>query len=222
MSNSEQNRVAPVVILILLSVMGGAAIWYYGAPSSRFFEEQELNRQKELDEAAATGVPLRLSESTEGQLIHRYITAYQTRNCSEITQCTEWMIQRLQRINEQTQDPAEIEEARAALCEQVLVREAGKERIDVLGIEDHYLIPQASTYKVMGADPGRTDLAKTVKERVWVMFEYSNQNTAPKTEEGEPIRQLRAGVNISTDHRVLKGAVRGNWEIDVNSIRTRW
>lgn len=197
-------------------------MWHYGAPSSRFFEEQELNRQENSEAADEYGVPLELTRATEGQLIQRYIAAYQTRNCAEIASCTEWMIERLQKINEQHGDPAAVEKARGDLCEQVLVRKPGAEQLGLLGIEDQYLIPQGVTYKVLGADPGRTDLGRPVKERVWVLFEYSSESTAPKTEEGKPIRQLRAGVNISADHRVLKGAVKGNWEIDVNSILTRW
>ena len=222
MSETEQNRVLPAVVMGLLIVLGGFAIWHYGAPSSKFFEEQELNRQDDLERAAEYGVPLDLSEATENQLIHRYVTAYQTRNCAEIAKCTQWMIERLQAISEQHSAPEEIEAARGKLCEDVLVRTPGNERLALLGLDDQYLIPQAVTYKVLGADPGRDDLGREVKERVWVLFEYTNKSTAPKTEDGEPIKQLRAGVNISAEHRVLKGAVKGNWEIDINSILTRW
>lgn len=222
MSEPEQNRAIPVAILLLLTILGGFGIWYWGPPSSRFFEKQEQLQKQKVEDTDAHGVPLHLSEATEDQLIHRYFTAYQTKNCSEIAQCTDWMIARLQKINDRYSDEAKINEARANLCKEVLVRIPGEERLQLLGLKDHYLIPQASNYKVVGADPGRTDLAKTVKERVWVRIEYSNKATAPKNEEGEPIKQLRAGVNISTDHRVLKGAVIGNWEIDTNSILTRW
>lgn len=219
MRNTSQNRALPVAIIIALTALGGLAIWYWGAPSATFFAAQELNRAKKEAENAGNAPPISLGQATQESLVHRYITAYQSQNCAEITACTEWIQERLNPLG--NDGITQFNAAQKKLCSELLSRKSGENQVEILGIRDIYLMPTTVTYKVMGADPGRQDLVLPVVERVWIAFEYPNQATAPQTPSGKTIRSLRAGINISTDNTILKGSIIGNWEIDRDSIRVR-
>lgn len=220
MNDTQQKRYVQSAILFILLFSGVASIWYWGPPSSKFFTAQELNQKDVVlpeysDEQA-------LRASTQNHLIQRYVTAYQTRNCAEVAKCTLWVQDRIRAINGESKDTDVRETMRFELCGQLFSREDGADRISILGIDDRYLIPVTARFAIEGADSGRSDLGAPVLERVWCMFTYSDPVTAPKDEDGAPIQSLRAGVNVSTQNLILKGSVRGNWEIDFNSISMQW
>lgn len=219
MRNTSQNRALPVAIIIVLTALGGLAIWYWGAPSATFFAAQELNRAKKDAETAGNAPPISLGQATQESLVRRYITAYQTQDCVEISASTEWVQERLAPLLQD--EPAQFKAAQKKLCDELLHRKSGENQVEMLGIRDLYLMPTTVTYNVVGADPGRQDLVLPVLERVWIAFEYPNQATAPRSPSGKTISSLRAGINISTDSTILKGSVIGNWEIDRESIRVR-
>lgn len=201
----------PVAILIALTALGGLAIWYLGAPSKTFFTEQELNKaEREANQVGITET-VALKKSTQDALVMRYIMAYRSGNCSDIIAITQWAQDRL----EAKPDPA----TRENLCSELLRRSPDDTQVDLLGIEDQYLIPNTVDVKIIGADPGRDDLALPVQERVWVQFSYSNKATAPRSPSGKSIKKIRAGLNVSETGTVLKGGVIGNWEIDIESIQ---
>ena len=104
------------------------------------------------------------------------------------------------------------------MCTELFARDAAQSQVSILGISDQYLIPVTASFTIEGADAGREDLEVPVLERVWVVFNYADSANAPRDENGEAIRSLRAGINISLNHMILKGSVQGNWEIDFDSI----
>lgn len=220
MNDTKSKRYAQLAVLITLIVLGGASIWYWGPPSSAFFIAQEQNKGNEPASSAPEVVALRTS--TQDQLIQRYVTAYQTSNCAEVANCTLWVQDRIRKINQESDDTTIRESRRSNMCRQLFLHEEGRDRISILGIDDRYLIPVTVKFTIEGADSGRQDLDTPVLERVWGVFTYSDPGTARKNERGESIRSLRAGLNVSTNNLILKGSVRGNWEIDFSSISMQW
>jgi hypothetical protein len=219
-NNAQQKRFGPIVICSTLVLLGGLSIWYWGPPSSAYYKAKELNQAKQNTAEVPDVVELR--DSTQDHFVLRYVAAYKTRNCAEVAACTRWVQERVQAIQSNSTDEASQEQERSELCAQLFERQANRDRITILGLDDLYLIPFTAEFEIEGADPGRQDLDAAVIERVWGIFGYGDQNTAPKTEAGDAIRSLRAGLNISVNNLALKGSVTGNWEIDFDSISLQW
>lgn len=220
MNNAQQKQFGPIVICLTLVLLGGLSIWYWGPPSSAYYKAKELNQANQKPVEVSDMVEL--TDPLQGQFVNRYVMAYKTGNCSEVAACTRWVQERVRKIHETLTDEASREQARSELCSQLFARQTNRDRITILGIDDAYLIPFTAEFEIEGADPGRQDLDVPVIERVWGIFSYGDQNTAPKTEAGEAIRSLRAGLNISVNNLALKGSVTGNWEIDFDSISLQW
>lgn len=222
MKVEEKNKKqwGPIIFVSLLSLLGALAIFTLGPPSSHYFEQQQLNESKRAAELGLASI----QEITQEKLVHRYIAAYQTRNCDEVIDCTLWVKERIQTINAQFgTDSEQLKQAQLELCEQLFSKDDNGSRMDILGLDDQYLMGPLSIFTLLIADSGRKNLEKPVLERVWVEFVYSNPKTAPKTQNGAtPIHSLLAGINISDDRLILKGSTRGCWEIDISSISTKW
>ena len=211
---SKERR--PIILVIVVTLLGAFAIIWHGPPSSRFLEKQQLNQALRAKEMGAP-----LVEATQSALVRNYINAYQVKNCDEIIQTTWWIQERLAKLNET--DTAAIDTEKARLCEELYALNTKDSMIKITGLNDQYLLSPVSTFKILGADPGRDDLAKPVLERVWIEIVYADPNTAPQLENNlSPVHSIIAGINISDDNYILKGAVRGNWEIDLTSISTQW
>ena len=220
MKMSQSKQLIPIILVIVLTLLGAWAIIRQGPPSTAFLSKQQLNKAiRDKEEGAST-----LVAATQGELVKRYIKAYQMKNCDDVCSMTWWIQERMEKINKQySDDLTRIEQEKAQMCDNLFAVNPKESTVDLLGLDDQYLLGSMSVYTVIGADPGRMDIEKKVKERVWVKFVYSNPQTAPKLKNNPlPVHSIVAGVNISEDNYILKGSVRGNWEVDLSSISTKW
>ena len=220
MKEKRNKQWGPIIFVSLLSLLGALAIVMLGPPSSVYLDEQDLNKSRKTVALGLSPV----QDITQGELVQRYISAYQTKNCDEAIKCTLWIQDRIEFLQEEfSVDSEQMRQARLELCEKLFLKKHEDSRIDILGLDDQYLMGPISVFTLVSADSGRIDLEKPVLERVWVKFVYSNPKTAPKAQNGvTPIHSLLAGINISEDHLMLKGSARGCWEIDLSSISTKW
>lgn len=219
-NDATWKRYTQYVILFVFFSFGAGSILYWGSPWASIKQSQKLN--KELDSGAMIPDEIVLKDSSEEQLVNRYVTAYQRHDCGELARTTLWIQDRLRNINSETEDTDVRADMSSVLCGQLFVWTDSNNQISIFGIDDQYLIPTTVTFRIEGADSGRTDLEEPVRERVWCQFTYSDPGMAPKSENGDPIHSLRAGVNVSMSGLVLKGSVIGNWELDNNSISLQW
>lgn len=216
----KSQKLGPIILVSVMALLGAVAIIKLGPPSSVYLDGQNLNSSQE---DAQSGLdPIR--DSTRDKLVKQYVLAYQSKNCDEVIQLTWWIQERMAHIESQYEGNAEqIALEQSQLCEELFEHNPDQSSINILGLHDQSLMGPISTIKIIGADSGRDDLDKPVVERVWVEFVYSNPQTAPRTQNGlSSIHSLIAGVNISQDNLILKGSSRGNWEIDLTSISTKW
>ncbi len=167
--------------------------------------------------------------SWDGGLAMRYAKAVQKGDCDEILRSTAWMVDRMRRVAIESPDSSQIESAKETICSQIRNRSPEGNVLRVEGIEDQYVFAPGTQLEVASIDEGRGDLGAPVECRVWIRVTYPRPETAPlvQAEEGSsamrPIRSWNAGVNISrTDSTVLKAAVTGNLEIDLNSLSFDW
>ena len=219
-NDDKRNRYTQYAFLFIFISFGVGSMMYWGSPWASSIEQRKLNKESEPDLMIPEDIVLK--ESSQEQLINRYVTAYQRHDCSELARTTLWIQDRLRQINSESEDVDVREDSSSELCGQLFTWTEQHNQVSILGLEDQYLIPTTVKFTIDGADSGRKDLVAPVLERVWCQFTYSDPGMAPKNENGDPIRSLRAGVNVSMNGLVLKGSVRGNWEIDANSISLQW
>ncbi len=205
----------PYAVAIAIVALGGLSLWYWGSPNQDFLEQQELYRRSR-DGVDAADTP----DSRGTRIAERYVSAYQSRACSQVIELTWWMQERLHAVS--GLGPEERGAAMADLCELVKDRSMEANRLRPLGTEDQYIFAPLAQIEVTGVDDGREDLVKPVMERVWMRVSYPVPTQALRDETGVAIKSLRVGLNVSSDEYVLKAGAIGNLEIDFESISYNW
>ena len=152
----------------------------------------------------------------------RYARAFQRGAWDEVIGLTWWMQERLAWVQLQSADAADLAEARRGLRARLRKRSVPGNQLRPEGIEDQYIFTPEAEFEEVGVDAGRTDLAKPVRERMWIRVTYAERNRAPRDEAGRPIRSITVGVNVSTDGFVLKAGVVGNLDLLKRSVRYDW
>lgn len=218
MSRDNARKGAQYSAVVLFALIGGFALWHWGAPNAGHIIEKT-----ERERSAARPVPIpmdRLGDASRVAL--HYARAVRDGRCDDVIAVTWWMQERLRYVEQDPGGAGELAKARDALCSELARRAQHENEIGVDGIEDRYLFQPGVTIEPVEVDEGRLDLAKSVANRTWLYLEYDRQSQAPRDVEGEPIRSLVVGVNVSTDGYVLKAGVIGNVEINWDSISRYW
>ncbi len=205
-SNGGSNFVAAAVVGALAALV---IIWIV-----TFYREKDEIGDVE-DEADFAE---RYSES----LAVKYAEAVKRGDCETIIEKTWWMQESLEVAFEEVGDALDTEEFRGKLCEGATVRNAGENVLTSSGIEDKYLLTPGVEIVPVDADEGGLELARPVGERVWLRLRYPTKLMAPLDSDGNRIREITVGVNISRDGFVLKAEVMGNLEVNWDSVSLDW
>jgi hypothetical protein len=199
----------PYVIVISISIAGVASLLYFGPPTQKYFDLQKLNQSE-------TKIVLHPTENAFH--VDSYIKALQTRDCEYIIRVTWWMQERLRNELAKGTSQKDLDSIKLDMCNSMFQLENSDYLLSLEGLVDGALFPQGVEWKVLGADAGINTLSKPVLERIWVELTYSGVPNGPKTNGGIPLKSIVAGVNISKDQYILKGDIRGNWNIDQESL----
>lgn len=152
----------------------------------------------------------------------RYVAAMQAGRWDEVIDLTCWMQERLLRVHIQTDNPEMRAQARSELIRRLRDKTVEQNQLRPEGAEDGYVFAPQARVTAVGADMGRNDLERPVKNRTWYEVVYLERHRALRDMAGSPIHSLRVGINVSTDGYVLKAAVVGNVEIEWSSLRYDW
>lgn len=152
----------------------------------------------------------------------RYARACQDGDADAVMGLTGWMNERLQRVALETPGDEALEAAREELRKRILARPVEENRIRPEGVEDAAVFAPGADIRFDGSDRGREDLSQPVRERAWLRVEYTTPERALRDEQGQPIRSIRVGVNVSPDGYVVKAGVVGNLDLDRASIEYGW
>ena len=200
-------------------VIGITSLVYWGPPNKDFLEEQDDFRK-----ALESGETLTEEEanSETARVAQRYVTAVQNGVCSRVIELTWWMQERLAYVRENTDAPVDDGETLNELCESITSQRSQSVRLRAEGIEDPNVFVQMAEVRMIRLDEGRSDLAKPVRNRVWLRVKYPVPTGAVADQDGNPIKSMVVGMNVSTDGYVLKAGLIGNLEIDFDSISYDW
>jgi hypothetical protein len=199
----------PYIVVISIAIAGVVSLLYYGPPTREYLEIQKLNQIE-------TKIALHPTENAFH--VDSYIKAIQERDCEYIVRVTWWMQERLRNELANGASQTELESTQQEMCNSLFQPEKSEYFLSLEGLVDGALFPQGVEWKILGADAGIKTLSKPVLERIWVELTYSGVPNGPKTSQGVPLKSIIAGINISKDEYVLKGDIRGNWNIDQESL----
>lgn len=206
----------PLALVVVCAAAGVFSLWYWGVPSGEHVQRQvEKKKSKEFREQ----VSAELDPLTAKAIA--YIEAVRDCDCEELVGRTAWMQERLANLAA-TATEAELREERQALCDRVCARDDKGYRLVQEGVRDQYLFFPGMTYKFIGKDSGRDDLAAPVATRAWVEVKFTSPMRCLKDVGGRTISGLTVGINLSADGKVLKAGVLGNAEIQYDSLRYSW
>ena len=150
----------------------------------------------------------------------RYAEAVRDSDWEAVVDRVLWMQERLEQVKQRDGSDAA---GRQELLRRAADRSAEGNRLQLYeGVEDQYLFAPGVELSVLGGDGGEADLERPVARRTWIEVTYPARDRALLGEEKLPIHHLKAGVSVSSDGYVLKAALIGNVEIDVDSIDYRW
>ncbi len=152
----------------------------------------------------------------------RYALAVRDNNCAEVIRMTLWMNERLDRVRAAHGDSERLEAAREALCRRITRRVIEGNQLTAEGVEDPYIFAPGVELNLVGVDGGAAGLERPVAERSWIRVTYPNRRRALRDQEGQPIRSIVVGVNVSQDGYVLKAGFIGNLDVDRDSIHYVW
>lgn len=160
-------------------------------------------------------------EHGDESIAWQYVLAYQEGNWSRVVELTVWMNDRLAFVA-QSGTPADVDAARDGIIEQISTHAMSENYLRDEGVDDQYLFTPGTRLEYIGEDGGSDTLEAPIARRTWFRVIYPTREKALLDKEGIPIRSVNAGVNVSSDGRVLKAGVVGNMNIDWDSIRYDW
>jgi len=199
----------PLVSAISMGVIGVGSLLYFGSPNKEYLDKQKLNQKETKIELRPAKNPFHVDS---------YIEAIQTRDCDYILRVTWWMQERLRNAQADDRSRTDLDRIKQEMCDSMFQLEKNDYSLSLVGLVDGALFPQGVEWKILGADAGIDSLAKPVLERIWIELTYSGVPNGPKTSQGIPLKSMIAGINISEDQYILKGDIRGNWNIDQKSL----
>lgn len=191
-----------------------AVVWWLGSsaiPVEADYQTEGRTRAQQEE----NGTPL-------SSVAWRYALAVRDSNCAEVIRMTLWMNERLDRVRAAHGDSEELEAAREALCRQIVHRAVEGNQLTAEGVEDQYIFAPGVELHLVGMDEGAAGLRRPVAERSWIRVTYPNRRRALRDQEGQPIRSIVVGVNVSQDGYVLKAGFIGNLDVDRDSIHYVW
>ncbi len=191
-----------------------AVVWWLGSsaiPVEADYQTEGRTRAQQEE----NGTPL-------SSVAWRYALAVRDSNCAEVIRMTLWMNERLDRVRAAHGDSEELEAAREALCRQIVHRAVEGNQLTAEGVEDQYIFAPGVELHLVGMDEGAAGLRRPVAERSWIRVTYPNRRRALRDHEGQPIRSVVVGVNVSQDGYVLKAGFIGNLDVDRDSIQYGW
>lgn len=193
-------------------------MWYWGAPSPEdvVTRSEDSAQVAQLDALRSVDAELAWDAAAKA-----YVDALQAGLCDPVIDRTWWIQERLEYV-QRTEGQTAAERAYEEQCEELLTRTAEGNQLTNEGIEDKYIFVPGAEIGLLKIDGGRSDLAKPVASRSWIRVTFPTEYRAPRDRAGNAIRRIRVGLNVSSDGYVLKAGVRGNVEIDWESISTAW
>ena len=211
MDVKRRGGIAPYVAAISCGVAGGFALLYWGPPNA-----------SHIQSAVERDTPGEVAAEKVRTAALQFATAVGGGDCHTAIAMTGWMQDRLEYVQSTTGDDVAVSAAREDLCRQVQTRapEGGQLRDE--GIEDQYVFVPGAAFTVDRVDAGRDDLEKPCEGRAWIRVTYPSPSRGLRDRKGLSIHTLLVGVNLSRDGQVLKAGVRGNLEIDWDSVSTDW
>ena len=208
----------PYIVVLSLGALGGLSLWYWGAPNAEFLRLQEENRSgRSAGRGAGAFEPTDATRTAE-----RYAAAVRDGRCREVIALTQWMQERLEHARSGGGGALEEESVVKELCADMQQSSVEGNRLRAEGVEDRYVFAPMTRVTIVSVDSGRADLARPVRERVWMRVWYAVRTQALRDETGSAIKSLNVGLNISEENFVLKAGMVGNLEIDYDSLSYSW
>lgn len=201
-------------LFVLASGMSLAVVCWLGSaaiPVEADHQAQQRGRVRQRE-----------SQTPLSSVAWRYALAVRENNCAEVVRMTLWMNERLDRVRAAHGNSEELEEARKTLCRQITRRAVEGNQLTPEGVEDQYVFAPGVQLELVGTDEGAEGLKRPVAERSWIRVTYPNRRRALRDHEGQPIRSIEVGVNVSQDGYVLKAGFIGNLDVDRDSIQYSW
>ncbi len=214
MNDGRVKASAEYIVAVAFGAAGLLGLWYWGNPA-----EQVVNPS----DVRVTPPPLVARPSpSEDSAALAYARAFQQGDCERIIEMTQWMHDRLDYVRRTDGEPQALEEARAALCAQIQDRRPERNLLTLEGVEDQYVFSPGAELIFVGGAEGRKELDESAASIGWIQVVYPDTAHALYDAAGNAIRSITAGVHFSRSGKVIKAGVRGNAEIDWDSISYDW
>jgi hypothetical protein len=152
----------------------------------------------------------------------RYARALQDGDADGVMEMTLWIIDRLRHTALGSDDPSQVENARALLRRKLTERTVEGNQLTPQGIEDKYIFAKGASLEAVGLTEGRSDLHVPARICTWIRVTYPHARNALRGDVGAPIRSVTVGIHESEGGLVLKAGIIGNVEIDYDSISYDW
>lgn len=214
MNDSHVKVSTEYIVAVAFGVAGLLGLWYWGNPA-----EQVVNPPQAR--VAAPPVVARPNLPEEPAAL-TYARAFQQGDCERIIEMTQWMQERLDYVRRTDGAPKAIEDARAALCAAIQDRSPERNLLTLEGAEDQYLFSPSAQLMFVGGAEGRKELDESAASIGWIQAVYPDPAHAFYDAGGNAIRSVTAGVHFSRSGKVIKAGVRGNTEVDWDSISYDW
>lgn len=151
-----------------------------------------------------------------------YAHALQAGDWDRAVEMTLWMQERLEQIRIETGSEEAMEAARLELITRLSDRSIADNVVLPEGIEDQYVFVPGAELEVLETDEGWEDLERPAASRLWLRVTYPSRVRAPRDSTNLPIRSMVVGINVDKDGQVLKAAIIGNLDIELDAISYAW
>ena len=214
MNDGRVTASAEYIVAVAFGVAGMLGLWYWGNPAERVVNPPEV-RVTAPPVIARPNLP-------EDSAALAYARAFQQGECERIIEMTQWMQDRLDYVRRTDGGPKALEEALATLCAQIQDRRPERNLLTLEGAEDQYVFSPGTELIFVGNAEGREELDESAASIGWIQAVYPDPAHALYDANGDAIRSITAGVHFSRSGKILKAGVRGNTEIDWDSISYDW
>ncbi len=182
----------------------------------------QLMAGKKTDDAHKGATKKGLDASLNA-LAMQYALAVQNRDCEEVIRLTQWMNERLTQVKSESGDLAVYEAAKEALYKRITEWDIEENQLSQEGLDDSYIFAPGATFEIIGQDTvPQEDYEQPVGGRTWLRVTYPGKQRAPRDGNGQPINCMQVGVVVSTNGKILKAGIKGNIQINYNSVSTQW
>lgn len=151
-----------------------------------------------------------------------YAHALQSGDWDRAVEMTLWMQERLDQVRLSAGSEEAVERNRMELIARLGDRSISDNVVLPEGIEDQYLFVPGAELEPLEMDEGWEDLERPVAYRLWLRVTYPSRVRAPRDRTNLPIRSMTVGINVDRDGHVLKAAIIGNLDIELDTISHTW